>query len=128
MGDNFENPLTNYDPDHNYDTLMLLDQNNLFSMHNSVDEFLETNQTSLNDKNFLSIFCQNIRSMNRNLDSFLNLFPNDNMPDIFILSETWHSLSSPLNIPGYMAFHTVRDGRAGGVTILAKYHLNVEKI
>ena len=27
-----------------------------------------------------------------------------------------------------MGFHTVREGRAGGVTVLLKYHLNVEKI
>ena len=63
--------------------------------------------------------------MNRNLDNFLNLFPDNNMPDIFVLSETWHNKKIPINIPGYVGFHTVREGRAGGVTVLAKYHLNV---
>ena len=111
--------LLDLDPDiHYFDTTCSENQN--FSTFESIDDFFSEN-VSLNDcPNTLSIFCQNIRSFERNLDIFLGLFPHDKMPDIFIFSETWHRENRPLNIPGFIGYHTIRNGRAGGVSIFIK--------
>ena len=78
------------------------------------------NTISINDNNFLTIFSQNIRSMNKNLDSFLSMFDHNNMPDVFIFTETWHDLDTLVSIPGYRDVHTIRHGRSGGVSIFVK--------
>ena len=122
MDDASDNFLRDFDPDYNYYD-QIIDQNNLFTSYNSVSDFLSNNPVSNNDKNFMTIFSQNIRSMNRNLDSFLSMFPSNNMPDVFIFSETWHDTNTPVNIPGYTGFHTVRSGRAGGVSVFYKSNL-----
>ena len=74
----------------------------------------------MKDNNCLTIFCQNIRSINRNLDSLMTLFNTTQLPDIIVLTETWHDNDSPLTVPGFVIYHTVRLGRSGGVTILVK--------
>ena len=89
----------------------------MFTSFDSVDQFLQSQNHYLNDTNKLTIIGQNIRSLNRNLDNFLTLFPSDRMPDILVFSETWHDPNIPVSIPGY---HTVRQGRAGGVSIFVK--------
>ena len=91
----------------------LLSENHLFSSFNSIDDFLSKNTIPLNDNNFISIICQNIRSMNRNLDNLLCIFDENNMPDIFILTETWYDGFTPNVIPGYSDYHSVRIGRSG---------------
>lgn len=113
--------LRDNDPDINYYD-NLIDQNNLFSSFNSISEFLDSNT---NDNKFLTIFSQNIRSLNCNLDNFLLLFPSNKMPDLFIFSETWHDLNTPVFIPGYDSHHITRHGRSGGVSIFFKSQLNV---
>ena len=110
------------DPDHNYYDA-IIDENNLFTNFTSVSEYL--NSCIDKDKNFLTIFCQNIRSLNSNLDDFISLFPSNNMPDVFIFSETWYNVNTVISITGYSSFHTVRDGRSGGVSIFFKSYLNV---
>ena len=114
------NMLSDFDPDSNYYTHDI-SQNHIFSNYDSIDDFLKINSQSINDKNFITIFGQNIRSFNRNLDNFLCLFPENSMPDVFIFSETWHDANIPVIIPGYTAYHTVRtDRRSGGVSVYAK--------
>ena len=113
------NYLNDLDPDVNYFDEIIA-ENNLFSTYNSIDEFISMNPISISDKNHISIFGQNIRSFNRNLDNFLTMFPENNYPDIFVFSETWHDINNPVAIQGYKAYHTVRLGRSGGVSIFVK--------
>ena len=58
--------------------------------------------------------------MNKNLDNFLSMFPDDNIPDIFVFSETWKDSNDPVSIPGYEGYHSVREGRSGGVSVFVK--------
>ena len=48
--------------------------------------------------------------MNCNLDNFLCIFDENNMPDIFIFTETWYDGYTPNVIPGYSDYHSVRIG------------------
>ena len=82
----------------------------------------------LGNKSFITIFSQNIRSLNRNLDVFLCMFSHNTIPDVLIFSETWLALGDPVNIPGYTGFHTIRIGRSGGVSIFIKDSFLSEKI
>ena len=82
----------------------------------------------LGNKSFITIFSQNIRSLNRNLDVFLCMFSPNTIPDVLIFSETWLALGDPVNIPGYTGFHTIRIGRSGGVSIFIKDSFLSEKI
>ena len=121
--EDINNHLLDLDPDNNYYDNNI-NENHIFSIYDSVNDFINKNPISLNDSNFLSVVSQNIRSINQNLDNFLCLFSDDNMPDIFILSETWHSINTPVVIPGYLGYHTIRQGRAGGVSVFIKNQLN----
>ena len=118
----FDEHLNEFDPDQNYYENNFSDLHN-FSKYLSIDEFLESNSFNLTNINSLSIFCQNIRSFS-NLDNFMCCFPHDKMPDVFIFSETWHDENKPINIPGYSDYHTVRSGRAGGVSIFVKSRIS----
>ena len=113
-----------FDPDINYYDDRNPSEYQTFSTFNSVDEFFETYSTLSDDRNSLAIFCQNICSFESNLDSFLGLFSNDKMPDIFIFTETWHNEDKPININGFIGYHTVRHGRAGGVSVFVKSQLS----
>ena len=115
----FNGHFLDIDPDINYVHSSISESQN-FSQFRSVDEFLIEYKSLSTDSNSLSIFCQNIRSLEKNLDSFLCLFPHDKMPDIFIFSETWHNEEKQIHIPGFLGYHTVRHGRAGGVSIFIK--------
>ena len=79
--------LLDLDPDRNYYN-NVISENQTFLKFNSIDSFLEGDSVLMHDENFLTIFSQNIRSLNCNLDSFLCLFPENKMPDVLILSET----------------------------------------
>ena len=118
--------LNDYDPDVNY--FEIISGNHPFSSFDSIDEFFSENPISLTDKNFLSIICQNIRSMNCNLNKLLCIFDENNMPDVFILSETWYDGFSPTVIPGYVGYHSVRSGRSGGVSVYVKHQIPSSKI
>ena len=122
--DDLASQLSDLDPDPNYYD-NLITENHVFSTFDSVEDFLLSHSDSMTDNNFTTIFCQNIRSLNRNLDNFLCMFPENKMPDIFIFTETWHDINTPSIIPGYIGYHTVRQtGRSGGVSLYAKTHLN----
>ena len=106
----------------------VISENHAFSSYNCIDDFLINNPISLNDNNFISVICQNIRSMNCNLDKLLCIFDVNNMPDIFILTETWHDGNTPTIIPGYTDYHSVRIGRSGGVSVYVKNQISSSKI
>ena len=42
----------------------------------------------------------------------------------WFFSETWHEIHTPVTIPGYVGYHTVRQGRSGGVSIFVKNNIN----
>ena len=81
------NILLDMDPDSNYYD-SFFSENCLCSVYHSMNDFMHENSDSLNDNGFITIFNQNIRSLNANLDSFLTLFSENSMPDVFIFSET----------------------------------------
>ena len=119
--------LTDLDPDVNYFN-EYISENCQCSSFNSIDDYLQFNST-LNDNGFLTIFSQNICSFNSNLDSFLVLFPENAMPDVFVFSETWNDPLLPVLIPGYTGFHTTREGRrSGGVSIFVKDNFTSSQI
>ena len=128
MSDVLEDYLNEYDPDINYFD-MHISENHVFSTYDSVDGLTSSNPALFNDPNFISIFNQNIRSFNANLDDFLLLFDENSLPDCFIFSETWHDGYEPILIPNYTGFHTVRQiRRSGGVSIYVKNSFNSELI
>jgi len=85
----------------------------------------------INSKNMLNLVHINIRSCSKNLDEFLILL-NNLKPrfSVVILTETWlNSIHDWIDVPGYKAFHCVREGRrGGGVTILVDDGLCVSQI
>ena len=123
-----DNIFIDLDPDSNYYS-QDISQNHVFSSYDNIDDFLKQNTHTLNDNNFITIFTQNIRSFNRNLDNFLCLFPDNSMPDVFIFSETWHDSNIPVIIPGYIGYHTVRtDRRSGGISVYVKQSFTSSQI
>ena len=66
--------------------------------------------------------------MNCNLDKLLCIFDENNMPDAFILTETWYDGSSPIVIPGYIGYHSIRIGRSGGVSVFVKNQIPSSKV
>ena len=72
--DSLNDQLADFDPDLNYYESAAA-ENQIFSTYNAVDEFISKNESIyLSNSDFITIFSQNIRSMNRNLDNFLLLF------------------------------------------------------
>ena len=58
----------------------------------------------------------------------LCIFDDNNMPDVFIFTETWYDGYTPTVIPGYVDYHSVRDGRSGGVSLFIKNQIHSSKI
>ena len=105
--------MNDFDPETNY--------LGINSMHTSSEYISIENYLSLNNNDGLTIFNYNIRSLNSNLDTFISTFSNSNLPDIFVLTETWMNDFDNINIPGYNAYHTIRTwGRSGGVSIFVR--------
>ena len=73
--------------------------------------------------NDLSIMNYNISSFSRNFDNFFSAFNYSEMPSILVLTETWFSPGQTSEIPGYHGYHTVREGRSGGVSIFVKNYI-----
>ena len=119
--------LNDVDPDINYFDEIIA-ENHVFSTYNSIEDLLNSNPITLSDQNHLSIFGQNIRSLNRNLDNFMSMFSENNTPDVLVFSETWQNINNPIAIPGYVAHHTVRQGRSDGVFIFVKGTISACKI
>ena len=128
MSDLLNDYLNEYDPETNYFDSHI-SENHVFSSYDSIDDFTSGNQALFNDSNFISIFSQNIRSFNANLDDFLLLFDENSFPDCFIFSETWYDGYEPILIPNYTGFHSARQiRRSGGVSIYVKDSINSEII
>ena len=74
----------------------------------------------------LVILSYNIRSFRKNINSFLSIFNNHSKPpDVFIFTETWFKRTTVQNIPGYKAYHSIREGsQSGGVSIYIKDHID----
>ena len=83
MSDLWNDYLSDYDPDTNYFD-SYISENHVFSSYDSINDFISGNQALCNGSNFISIFNQNIRSFNANLDDFLLLFDENSFPDCFI--------------------------------------------
>ena len=66
----------------------------------------------------------NVRSVSKNLDSFLGSFSDSvHLPDMIALSETWFENDTIKEIPSYSSSHTVRESkRSGGISIFIKRH------
>jgi len=109
----------NIDPDLNY-----------FNSENQCTYFdVESIKDFVYESNNINIIHLNIRSANKNLDEFIvNLRRIKINFKIIVLTETWLNSSSDwLDVPGYHAFHSIREGRAGGgVTILVSCDLSAE--
>ena len=93
------------------------------SLYYTVDEF--NDEVS---KDELVLVSYNIRSFNRNFDSFEAMLSSLNVyPNVIVLSETW--LSDDVNMDGFKDFHTFRnDRRSGGVSIFCNENYNSEKL
>ena len=93
--------------------------------------YYETQQ--LNDllvENHLVILQQNIRSYNRNFDSFsLLLNEISKQIDVIVLTETWFTESLCGNIEGYESYHVYRsDKSGGGVSVYVRCGLQSRKL
>ena len=109
----------NFDPDSNYDFFA----QNIDSICNCVT--LSEFKNNFSDCNTsLSILNYNIRSFDRNFDSFSCGFSPHNMPNILCFTETWFAPSLTSEIPGYVGHHVTREGRSGGVSIYVKQQIN----
>ena len=115
LNSNDDNLLDNIDPDDNFINVIYPGLTTEGSQYYSVNNV----KNVLNGRDF-EIIHSNIRSFNKNFDSFLAVLSSINaVPDVFVLSETW--LSEPVHVEGYNSFHTVRDGRrSGGVSVFVK--------
>ena len=103
----------NFEDMSNY--ISLLKYNNIFPSHN---------------KNILSIFHFNIRSLETNLVQLEALIANFNqVPDIIAISETWldENNADDFTLEGYNSYH-VDPMKHGGVSLFIRDHLVCEKI
>ena len=93
-----------------------------FTLNESCTYFDMDNLNTISDaSNSLNLIHVNFRLCNKNLDKFLCML--DSMPlpfPIVVLTETWlNSEEDWVNVPGYVAYHSIRkDRRGGGVTVL----------
>ena len=81
----------------------------------------------MSDNDHLTIFCQNM-NVNRYLTSLMTSFNDYQLPDVIVLTESWLDDVTPVIVPGFVVYSTVRPGRSGGVSILVKKSLKSIKI
>ena len=99
-----------------------------FTLNESCTYFDMDNLNTISDaSNSFNQIHVNCRSCNKNLDEFLCML--DSMPLPFpkvVLTETWlNSEEDWVNVPGYVAFHSIRkDRRGGGVTVLVHWSIS----
>ena len=92
------------------------------------------NYNSAFDNSFVhfDVMTFNIRSYNKNVDSFMSVLEClYKSPEILVLTETWLTIDdqSTCSVEGYNEFHTVRHaGRGGGVSVLCADILNARLI
>ena len=122
---NLSSPIDDFDPDQNYfDLFQNSDQHNYYS----VDEY---NEKFVSSTSNLTIFNINIRSFFKNIEPALAFLSSISyFPDVIVLSETWLRESDVqfANIEGYDGFHTLRDGRSGGVSVFCSKSLKCVKL
>ena len=113
------------DPDENYfEQINDSNHSKYFTAHEFSSEFCVSPKK-------LVILNINIRSFFKNIDNtiaFLQSLACD--PDILVLTETWLDRDSVefANIDGYEGFHTLRDGRSGGVSVFCSKTLKCKQL
>ena len=112
------------DPDNNYELFMHSNAGRCSYL--SLDHYLE----KLSSNNSVSIVNYNLRSFNRNFESFFACFDGTKEPSILNLTETRFSSSNVSNIFGYEGHHTIRDraSPSGGISIYVKKKFRSKKI
>ena len=120
---NTSDMLNNLDPDINYD---FFNQSSNMCNYFSINNYL----TSLESRSNLSIINYNIRSFNRNFDSFFGTFSKECPPCVLNLTETRFSAENCVSIGGYNAHHVTRNREtpSGGVSIYVASNINSSKI
>ena len=115
--------LNSVDPDENY----FENGESVSSAQCNYFSFQEYNDLQKNSKNSISIICYNVRSLNANKDSFFAMLNSlESYPEILILTETWYTNDSIIEINGFVGFHTLRGNqrRSGGVSIYIDKRIN----
>ena len=102
----------NLDPDLNYD---------FFSQYSNICNYYFINDylTSLDSRSNLSIINYNVRSFNRNFESFFGNFSKECPPCVLNLTETRFSAENCVSVGGYSGHHVTRNREtlSGGVSI-----------
>ena len=113
MPDNSQNKLNELDPDVKF--FDLLNDNDLSST-SKYYSIHDLKQLDENKSTTLSIVHLNVCSFGANFYKFRALFASCNLvPDILLLTETWFSHDSPLELDGYTGHHfTMPNGRDEG--------------
>ena len=113
------------DPDINYYGV----NNSAVMSYYTIDQF---NSLAGDWRTSLYILNQNIRSINANFESFVELVAAlEVVPDIIVLTETWlGEHGGNFGMPyGFTAHHTIRAGRrGGGVTVLCSDKLKAKRM
>ena len=125
VNNNISSLVDDHDPDLHY--FNFLSEPNQ-SRYLSVSEY---NQQNSNSSGKITIFNINIRSYFRNIeDAIAFLSSLSYFPDIIIFTETWLNEIDVefANLEGYNGFHTLRDGRSGGVSVFCSKSLNCIKL
>ena len=92
-----DNLLESIDPDLNYFDASDGEFSGATSGYFSVSEFNEF----LKSSSKFTCVNHNIRSCNKNLDSFLSIFEKpENFPEVIVLTETWFETNFVINIHG----------------------------
>ena len=115
--------LNNLDPDANFfDSVDLHSKCNYYSVSSFNIEFKDS-------RSFIG-FHINIRSLEANWDELKSFLDDLNFRfSVLVITETWlDSFSLHYNLPGYRCFHTVRDKKGGGVSILVDECFPVEHL
>ena len=99
-------------------------QYNFFADANSICRYYDIQDYANihGSQNSLSIVNYNIRSFNKNFDTFIGGFLPNNMPCIMNITETRFTSFKFEQIPGYESYHTVRNSEtpAGGISLFVK--------
>ena len=114
--------LEDIDPDLNFNVNGCFNEANR-SEYLTVSEFI-----NMSGNGEISILNYNIRSFNRNIETFeAFIFSLHEPPTIIVLCETW--FVDPVDISGYKSFHTVRyQKRGGGVSVYFKHPVALKRI
>ena len=115
------------DPDYNY-----FGGNNLDSDIQTQSKYYTISEYNsilrLESIDHTAIIGYNIRSFHANFSPFQTIFDPNLSPEIIVLSETWFELNNLGVIPGYCAFHTIRESqRSGGVLVFVLNSFRCQK-